>query len=122
MSNRYRLRPNDEVTVVDWANVGDLFYGAMTEDGERPVLRPDHEARLQLYTDYGRRYTLLLSFGDDFRNAQQLADEIMARGVVNLDRWERGRNVYGSEAYQQEGDEAMELMWERKEADMEAFV
>jgi hypothetical protein len=113
MTNRYRLAPLDEVTVVDWADVGDLFYGELTEDGDRPVLRPDHEARLQLITDYGHRYTLALSFGDDFTNAQQLADEIMARGVVNLDRWVQERNVYGSEAYQAEGDEAMQDAHER---------
>jgi hypothetical protein len=110
---RRLLQAGDAVTVVDWADVGDLFYGEMTEDGERPVLRPDHEVRLQLVTEYGHRYTLAASFGDDFINAQQLADEIMARGSFNPDRWTQGRNVYGSDAYQQEGDEAAQDAHER---------
>lgn len=110
---RIQLQPNDRVEVVDWADVGDLFYGELTEDGERPVLRPDHEARLQLITDYGHRYTLAASFGDDFVNAQQLADEIMARGSFNPDRWEQGRNVYGSDAYVAEGSEALQDAHER---------
>lgn len=118
---RIQLQPGDHVEVVDWADIGDLFLGELSEDGERAVLRPDHEARLQLYTERGHRYTLLMSFGDDFANAQRLADEIMAFGSFNPTLWSRGRNIYGSDAYQQEGDEATELMWEKKDAELEGF-
>jgi hypothetical protein len=110
--NRTALTADDRVMVVDWADCGPLFYGALTEDGERPVMRPESQAVVELVFDHGELYGLDMQFGTDFAAAEAMVARILAVGTVNLDRWIFRRNTYGSAAYVEAGDEAA---WEAQE-------
>lgn len=115
---RTKLGTADEVYVWDCAD-GDLYYGEMTEDGERPVLRPDRAATIRLTTDAGEVYELDKSFGDDFWNAEAFAVRIRQTGHVNLDCWRFVRYIYGSRAYESSGEEFARAEQEREDAKWE---
>lgn len=119
---RTELGPLDEVTVVDWADCGPLYYGEMSEDGERPILRPAHEAVILLTTYHGHVYSLPLVYGEDFARAERAAARIRAEGTVNLDKWAFVRVVYGSDAYVGEGVGEMEAAREREDAKFERWA
>jgi len=121
MTARRPLSSLDDIVVVDWAEVGPLYYGAITEDGERPVLRPDRQAVIMLTLDYGEVYTLPIEYGTDFERAQSAVARIIAEGSVNLDKWTFYRVVYGSEAYVAQDMEGHWAAQEREEARWEGF-
>lgn len=111
---RTTLKANDEVVVVDWAETGDLFMED-SEDGPR-VMRPDHQAVIELVTEAGEVYTLPYNYGTDFDKATRAAERILAEGSVNLDRWNFRRVVYGSDAYVAGGYEGIQLAREKEDA------
>lgn len=105
----YRLFVS-HVQVVDWAEWGDA-YVAQTEDG--PVVRsPAHEAVVVAHTRHGRRFIYRTDrFQRDFVRANRFAERVMRRGWINidLDVWNEGRPVYGSEAYREAEQHELEL-------------
>jgi hypothetical protein len=110
--DRYTLLAADTIEVADLYDIGDLYYGELNEDGERPVLRPESHPVLVLTTDYGRRYWLAAQYQPiTFEASETLAQALTARGFVNLEGWIQKRDVYGSRAYENDG-QADDVAWE----------
>jgi hypothetical protein len=110
---RHKIGPEDLVFVFDLYD-GDLIYGKMAEDGERPVIHQDHQAVVRFETMFGEVFELDRTFAS-FDEAQEMVERIQAHGSVNLvSRWSFVRTIYGSRAYESYG-QAMEVAWEREQ-------
>lgn len=49
------------------------------------------------------------------QHAEHLADRICQAGIINLEHWQTDRPAYGSLAWQESGQDAIEIMHERME-------
>lgn len=49
------------------------------------------------------------------RHAEHLVERILCAGVINLEHWQEDRPAYGSRAWQESGQDMIEIMNERME-------
>lgn len=111
---RHKIGSEDLLYVFDLYD-GDLVYGQMTEDGERPVVHQPHTPVVRFETALGEVFQLNQAF-TSFDEATAMVERISAHGSVNLvARWSFVRTVYGSRAYESYG-QAMDVAREKEEA------